>query len=70
MFFKAKNPKLFQFLTRKGEIEFYLSTDEMISTFFLFLVLRHYGEKAVMKNPEGIESPTQSHKDLILIYPK
>jgi hypothetical protein len=46
---------MWKYLNQKGETEIYLETGSRASSFFIYLIVSHNGERAIFKNPKDID---------------
>jgi hypothetical protein len=68
--FPAEDLRLWRYEC-EGETEFYFRTADRLQTIFLFYVLNHLGEKAILKNPRNFDklSPDDVAHRFQLFYP-
>ena len=47
---------LWKYVTEKGEAEIFIKTGHKAASVLIYLLLNHFGEKAIMKNPKNMDS--------------
>jgi hypothetical protein len=67
--YPSENLKMWEFVTEKKELEYYIETGSKESSFFIYIVMTHFLEKSSFENPKGIESMNETERaELFRIY--
>jgi hypothetical protein len=60
--YPSESLKMWEFVTEKKELEYYIETGSKESSLFIYIVMTQFMEKSSFKNPKGIESMNETDR--------